>query len=412
MARKREDTPDPNESILAKHYIYDIFKSRTQWIRHQVPVRILKKVGSSELYIESYISPPASMSLERLGQITYATVCFKEHQSVTEGYILNSSIYPSARKLTAIDVESNSVIQLNNTVSFTPALDITDVAINNIFNTFKQKFTLAELESMFNNSFPPELVRDLILDGVKSCLITGVTSNAYSGLKDATVKFDPIPQMISTDLKVLVENNKSCKLCSLGTAREQRGVEFTTLGRIGKVNIIDNSKVPKNIILFIGEAPGKIEEETGIVFHPDAPAGSVLYKVMNAANLPYDNCYFTNSVLCRPMPDTEGIENGKPTSEQIICCNTRLKTEVAILNPKITVLLGSYAYLSFFGELRNVLSNTGWQNNKQNTYYLPHPSYIARQLSHANNDDQRAEIKTKYLKHFSDIKKRFDKLRV
>jgi uracil-DNA glycosylase family 4 len=89
------------------------------------------------------------------------------------------------------------------------------------------------------------------------------------------------------------------------------------------------------------------EEKTGITFFPEAPAGGVLFKVMSAVNISQADCYITNSVLCRPEPDTgANTQNGKPEQEHIAACSSRLKMELLITGAKVVVLLGAYAYSS------------------------------------------------------------------
>lgn len=117
----------------------------------------------------------------------------------------------------------------------------------------------------------------------------------------------------------------NCNQCSLHTGRTQ--VVF------GDGNI--NAR-----IAIIGEAPGEQEDLHGKPFFPDAPAGSLLNKMLGALDveIPRDDIYITNTCVCRPHI---GDRNRAPTSEEISSCNARLIEELAVIAPDILVLCGN-----------------------------------------------------------------------
>lgn len=92
-------------------------------------------------------------------------------------------------------------------------------------------------------------------------------------------------------------------------------------------------------ILFIGEAPGKKEDETGVPFV--GSSGRILDKMLAEINIKREDIYLTNICKCRPP------ENRDPLPEEIVICWPWLKKQIAIIHPKIIVTLGKYALNHF-----------------------------------------------------------------
>jgi DNA polymerase len=101
---------------------------------------------------------------------------------------------------------------------------------------------------------------------------------------------------------------------------------------------------PDAKIMFIGEAPGKKEAETGIPFV--GSSGKILDKMLAEINLKREDVYLTNICKCRPP------ENRNPLPQEISACFPWLEKQIAIIKPKIIVTLGKYALNSFFPEAK------------------------------------------------------------
>ena len=109
-----------------------------------------------------------------------------------------------------------------------------------------------------------------------------------------------------------------CTLCSLHKSAKNKV--------IGK-----GSLTPK--ILFIGEAPGKKENETGIPFV--GPAGKQLDKMVEYLGLSKKDYAVINVLKCKSPG------NRNPTFEEIKACKPFLKEQIKELNPKVIILLGN-----------------------------------------------------------------------
>ena len=155
------------------------------------------------------------------------------------------------------------------------------------------------------------------------------------------------------------------------------------INSIENCNLKDNSKNlvmgDGNInskIMIIGEAPGPNEDESGEVFGGEI--GQLLNKMLAAINISRTNIYCTYAVNFRPPNDR------KPTSQEIKRYSVFSKEHIAIVEPKIIILMGSSAMESITGINNKVSSERGkWKeiilNNS--TYKLIitfNPSYLIR----------------------------------
>ena len=92
-------------------------------------------------------------------------------------------------------------------------------------------------------------------------------------------------------------------------------------------------------ILFIGEAPGKNEDEQGIPFV--GAAGKFLSEMLNGIGLRREDIYITNVVKYRPP------NNRDPLPEEIAACMPWLHEQIKIIEPKMIVTLGRHAMEHF-----------------------------------------------------------------
>ncbi|MDD4761444.1 MAG: uracil-DNA glycosylase [Candidatus Pacebacteria bacterium] len=88
-------------------------------------------------------------------------------------------------------------------------------------------------------------------------------------------------------------------------------------------------------IIFIGEAPGKNEAETGRPFC--GAAGKVLDELLESAGIKRDEIYITNIVKDRPP------NNRDPLPEEIKLYAPFLDRQVEIIRPEVIATLGRYS---------------------------------------------------------------------
>lgn len=101
---------------------------------------------------------------------------------------------------------------------------------------------------------------------------------------------------------------------------------------------------PDAEIVFIGEAPGKKEDETGIPFV--GAAGKFLAELLSSTGMKREDIYITNIVKYRP-PDNRDPE---PIEKQQ--CADWLRAELEFIQPKLVIFLGRHSMNHFFPELK------------------------------------------------------------
>lgn len=124
----------------------------------------------------------------------------------------------------------------------------------------------------------------------------------------------------------LVNRILKCKKCSLYRNRKN------PVPGEGSLN-------PK--IMFVGEAPGAREDETGRPFV--GSAGQLLTKLLEGIGIKREDVYITNVVKCRPP------NNRDPTDDEISQCLPYLEKQLALIRPKLIVTLGRHAAKTIMG---------------------------------------------------------------
>jgi DNA polymerase len=93
-------------------------------------------------------------------------------------------------------------------------------------------------------------------------------------------------------------------------------------------------------IMFIGEAPGRNEDEQGLPFV--GAAGKKLNSLLERIGLTIDDIYIANILKCRPP------ENRDPLPEEIKAHTPWLLKQICEIKPKVVCSLGNYATKFFF----------------------------------------------------------------
>lgn len=104
-------------------------------------------------------------------------------------------------------------------------------------------------------------------------------------------------------------------------------------------NLVMGDGNPNADIIFIGEAPGKNEDEQGLPFV--GAAGKFLNEMLAAANLDRSDVYITNIVKYRPP------NNRDPLPEEKQAFWPYLARQLEIISPKAIVTLGRHS-MEFF----------------------------------------------------------------
>ncbi|MDP3842938.1 MAG: uracil-DNA glycosylase [Oxalobacteraceae bacterium] len=131
--------------------------------------------------------------------------------------------------------------------------------------------------------------------------------------------------------------------------------------------------------LFVGEGPGRTEDQQGAPFV--GPAGKLLDGMLAAIGLQRDaNVYLANVVKCRSA-DANGADRA-PSPQQSALCKHYLERQIALLQPTVIVALGKTAALALLecapdtslASLRGQLQYV----NQTPTVVTYHPAYLLR----------------------------------
>jgi len=175
----------------------------------------------------------------------------------------------------------------------------------------------------------------------------------------------------------LVESWKDCKKCGLCQHRSK---------------VCHFRGVLPSPFLFIGEAPGKGEDFVGRPFVGKAGhfLQQMLIEIFNCVHpLPFSWC-IVNTVGCIPLEWTPaGYKTRAPSGEEQQACSTRLRDLYLMSNARVVFLLGKSAEnFSLTGGL------TYPDVTPLKPVYLPHPSYIMRQIPTIRLDIRASFIQT------------------
>lgn len=111
-----------------------------------------------------------------------------------------------------------------------------------------------------------------------------------------------------------------------------------------KTNLVFGEGNPDCNVLFIGEAPGAVEDEKIRPFV--GRSGQLLRKSIHALGWKEEDVYITNIVKRRPP------ENRDPLPEEIEKYKPYLTRQIEIINPKIIVPLGRFSMNYFLPEAK------------------------------------------------------------
>lgn len=165
------------------------------------------------------------------------------------------------------------------------------------------------------------------------------------------------PQDLSGyDLEALPGIVAACRRCGLHAGRRQSV-------------FADGS--PHAALMFIGEGPGEDEDIQGKPFV--GRAGQLLTKMIEAMHLRREDVYIANVVKCRPPG------NRTPAEDEARACLPYLERQIALVKPKLIVLLGATPLLHLLGK-KGITALHGTWLDYGGIPVMPtyHPAYLLR----------------------------------
>jgi DNA polymerase len=161
---------------------------------------------------------------------------------------------------------------------------------------------------------------------------------------------------------------------------QQAVAEMTVCQRchLAKVrkNVVVYRGSTKPYLLFVGEAPGRREDESGLPFM--GSAGKILDRAIAELAIKESDYGITNVFMCRPP-------GNKFDPVAAAACRPWLELKVRLLDPKVIATLGANPLKSFNPDAGPITSEAGhafdWHRRK--VFPMLHPASTLRRGSYA-----------------------------
>jgi DNA polymerase len=144
------------------------------------------------------------------------------------------------------------------------------------------------------------------------------------------------------------------------------------LHTLGRRQVVFGVGSPTAELMFVGEAPGADEDLQGVPFV--GRAGQLLTKMIEGMGFRRDDVYIANVIKCRPP------ENRNPDPDEVATCEPFLFRQIASIQPKVIVALGSFAAKTLLKTQSPISRLRGRVYEYHGARLVPtfHPSYLLR----------------------------------
>jgi uracil-DNA glycosylase family 4 len=206
------------------------------------------------------------------------------------------------------------------------------------------------------NSFPNNQTKELTRENEmpKKILLNEDAPQTLFG--DMT---ETLPDATETleDIRAFIGNCIRCTLCE------------------SRTKIVHSEGNREADLLFIGEAPGANEDAEGRPFV--GKAGQLLNKIIESIGLKREDVFIGNVNRCRPP------QNRQPTPIEAATCRPFLLREIAVVRPKVIVVLGNTATQNLLATKIGITKIRGEFQDYFGVKVMPtfHPAYLLRDPS-------------------------------
>lgn len=159
----------------------------------------------------------------------------------------------------------------------------------------------------------------------------------------------------------------------------------------GRTKIVHSTGNLKADLMFIGEAPGADEDAKGEPFV--GRAGQLLNKIIEAIGMKREDVFIGNINRCRPPG------NRAPTLPEAETCKPFLLREIAVVRPKVIVVLGNTATQNLLNTKTGITKLRGEFQDYYGVKVMPtfHPAYLLRDPSKKRETWEDMKIVRDYL---------------
>jgi len=159
-------------------------------------------------------------------------------------------------------------------------------------------------------------------------------------------------------------------------------------GYLGAANPIRPAVIADPRIVLIGQAPGPVTDRKG--YHFAGPAGRFLDQWLDRAGFSAgyfrEHVYLTSLTRCFPGKSPSGNGDRPPSAAEIALCRRFLQLELALIQPRVVLLVGKMAIDAFLGKQPLVVTvGQVFERNGRIYVPLPHASGVSRWLNAPTN---------------------------
>ena len=139
-----------------------------------------------------------------------------------------------------------------------------------------------------------------------------------------------------------------------------------------RTNIVFGQGSPKARLMFVGEAPGRDEDEQGLAFV--GRAGQLLTKIIEAMGMKREDVFICNVLKCRPP------NNRNPEPDEVASCMPFLEEQIRLISPKVIVTLGTFAAQAVLETDEPIGRMRGRWRTARGVRVMPtfHPAFLLR----------------------------------
>jgi uracil-DNA glycosylase len=140
----------------------------------------------------------------------------------------------------------------------------------------------------------------------------------------------------------------------------------------GRTKVVHSTGSGASGLMFVGEAPGADEDEQGYPFV--GRAGQLLTKMIESISLRREDVFIGNINRCRPPG------NRAPTTVEAHTCRPFLLREIAVVRPRVVVVLGNTALHNLLDTKVGITRVRGRFQDYHGVKVMPtfHPAYLLR----------------------------------
>ncbi|MEP6800353.1 MAG: uracil-DNA glycosylase [Acidobacteriota bacterium] len=160
-----------------------------------------------------------------------------------------------------------------------------------------------------------------------------------------------------TDISALEAFLAGCPRCKLANTR---------------THIVFGQGSPEAELMFVGEAPGRDEDEQGLAFV--GRAGQLLTKIIEAMGRTREDVYIANVLKCRPPG------NRNPERDEVESCRPFLHEQIRLVSPRVIVTLGTFAAQALLETDVAISRLRGQWQTARGVRVMPtfHPAFLLR----------------------------------